>query len=645
MLVARFDSHPAAFRLVFMDTPEFLGPYRIGKKLGRGGMGTVFDAVHEKSKQRVAVKLIAEHVADEMRFRRRFHTEVETLKRLKHPNIVRLIGYGEEKGQLFYSMELVQGQSLLDRIKQEKKLSWMVTLDIAIQVCSALKHAHDLGVIHRDIKPANLILSADDQVKMVDFGIAKIFGFEQTAEGSVMGTADYMAPEQATGSGITTRSDLYALGCVMYAMLVGRPPFRGKSITEVIAAVKTKDPVPLELVDPNLPDDVVQIVHELLAKSPQERPPTALAVMNRLKAMRAGLHKMMTITARDGDTSVDALDSSGSMYKRDDLGTAATEIRDAATEVPGLQDRATGSEPPGQTMLGKVDPSAGTVHLVGNTPQDRTKAGDSADSFTLEPGSVDADTASRSQGGTHFQTVAEGEYDHGGFFRQAHGEPENPYSKWASLVTLVLALIVAVGAVVYAFQKPNAENLLSEIDLAIAEERLEDAQDPIDRFLKLHGDHPRFDEMKQLRLAFLLEREIRQIRRRVRKNDPDQVAAHEPPFLAAMDLRETDPQTAREKLEKWMSVFVDSDTDPISSVAELAELADFEIARLRRENPEAQNDARLDTLLGRVQSASALPSDEALERLAAIVDLYADVPWAEQAVQSATQQITILRQK
>ncbi len=269
-----------------MTSFEFLGPYRIGKPLGKGGMGSVFAAVHEKSGEKVAVKLIAAHVADEPRFRRRFDDEVKTLQQLRHKNIVRLIGFGEEKGQLFYSMELVEGETLQARIRREKKISWLPALNIGIDICAALKHAHDFGVIHRDLKPANLLLGSDDGVKLVDFGIAKIFGDgEQTLAGSVLGTADYMAPEQATGSGVTVRTDLYAFGSVMYAMLAGRPPFRGKNVTEVIESLKRDRPVPLELIDPNLPEEIVDLVHQLLEKRPEDRPPTALSVMNRLKAM------------------------------------------------------------------------------------------------------------------------------------------------------------------------------------------------------------------------------------------------------------------------------------------------------------------------------------------------------------------------
>ena len=251
-----------------MSEFEFLGPYRLGEPLGRGGMGSVYRGTHATSGDEVAVKLISQNVADEPRFRRRFADEVETLKRLRHNGIVRLIGYGEEDGQLFYSMELVEGESLQQQIRREKKIAWNRAIDIAIEVCGALKHAHDIGVIHRDLKPANLVITTNGSVKLVDFGIAKIFGnSEQTLAGSVLGTADYMAPEQAGGGAITPRTDLYALGSVLYAMLTGRPPFTGKKITEVIDSLKRQRPVPLELIDPELPDALTELIHELLEKT------------------------------------------------------------------------------------------------------------------------------------------------------------------------------------------------------------------------------------------------------------------------------------------------------------------------------------------------------------------------------------------
>src|SRR6056297_2685989 len=185
-----------------MQHPEVLGPYRIIRPLGRGGMGTVYEAIVEQTGEPVAVKLIAASVADEPRFQERFKTEIHALHRLKHKGIVRLLhSHIYEAGRIFYSMELVEGESLHERLRREKKLDWMEAIEISIQVCAALKHAHDAGVTHRDLKPANLMLTPEGNVKILDFGIAKLFGnSSQTHVGSVLGTADFMAPEQADSS-------------------------------------------------------------------------------------------------------------------------------------------------------------------------------------------------------------------------------------------------------------------------------------------------------------------------------------------------------------------------------------------------------------------------------------------------------------
>ncbi|TWT92820.1 serine/threonine protein kinase [Stieleria varia] len=646
-----------------MDSPEFLGPYRIGEKLGRGGMGTVYAGVHEKTGERVAVKLIAEHVSDEMRFRRRFDAEVETLKRLRHPNIVRLIGYGEQEGRLFYSMELVQGESLLARLKREKRLPWMFVLDVAIQVCSALKHAHDLGVIHRDLKPANLVLTPSGEIKLVDFGIAKIFGHEQTAEGSVLGTADYMAPEQATGAGITSRVDLYALGCVMYAMLCGRPPFRGKTVSQVIEMVKSKDPAPLDLIDPELPEDIVQIVHHLLAKDPADRPPTALAVNNRLKAMRAGLSRQMTLNGDNLDTGIEephveirthGIDlSDEAIAGLDSTGSAATRPHDNQTNVhtgnakkgplTRLENQRQMSADP---SAGTADPSAGTVHEPGAAPGDNTlpmigkatKTPQTGTGFTTGRSENEAtDDAYMGTRDTHFQTVADSDTD-GGFFRTTNVESDGKAKHVFSIAALVIGLILAIVAVFYAMRKPTADQLLATIDNAVAAGQTDEAQRDIERFLKLHPQHPRVDELSELRQSYQLDGTLRRLRlqSKIRTSQPP---VYETEFLAAMELRRTEPDQAQEKLQQWLSVFVDPDMTAADPRTELQTLAEFELARLKRDRPAAENERRLDELLSRVGSAMELPKEESMERLRAIIKLYEDEAWAAPAVQAARDQL------
>ena len=219
--------------------PDYVGPYRVVRLLGRGGMGTVYEGVHEKTQERVAVKIISEDLAHEQRFQRRFDAEIQTLIRLKHPNIVRVIGTGAHKSLPFYSMEFIEGMNLHQKLKVEKRIGWEIVLDWAIEIASALKQAHDFGIVHRDLKPANLMITPENKVKLVDFGISRLFGnFNATMPGSTIGTADFMPPEQAEGIVATPRSDLYALGAICYACLSGRAPFLGNSVPEILFNVR-----------------------------------------------------------------------------------------------------------------------------------------------------------------------------------------------------------------------------------------------------------------------------------------------------------------------------------------------------------------------------------------------------------------------
>ncbi|MEO1525327.1 MAG: serine/threonine-protein kinase [Planctomycetota bacterium] len=615
-----------------MKPPAYLGPYKVGESLGRGGMGTVFRAQHAKSQEDVAIKLIAQHVSDEMKFRRRFASEIETLKRLRHPNIVRLIGYGEEHGQLFYSMELVRGETLQSVIRAEKKLPWMRTLDIAIQICGALKHAHDIGVIHRDLKPANLILEPDDTVKLVDFGISKIFGHDQTAAGAIMGTADYMAPEQAANSGISARTDLYSLGCVIYAMLCGRPPFKGKSITEVIDALKTQEAVALDLIDPDLPEDVVQIVHELLEKQPHQRPPTALAVMNRLKAMRAGLHKLQTMSDEGNRTNSPSKDL-------DDGTIAGTDNREIGepTNLKGDRDDtlAMADTPEDvRTSPSQVDLSAKTIGTEGHSKKNATVGTEFSHS---EPSSQDTSTGSAGQ--THFKTVSEGDVRES-FFSPADSETESPWKRNLSIAVLSIALLGGLGLVVSTLLGPNPDELLTKIDATFEEQGATfDLQRQYEQFLKLFPDHPRAEEINDRRLSYRVDSAIRRLKRN-RTFRSGEAPLFETEFLAAMEMRDSDPKAASEKLAQWITIFHDSTVDEEDERSSLAELAEFESNRLKNVQPKAVTpplDPRLQDLLERVASAQSLPAKERRDVLRGIIERY-DAPkeaWAKRAVDAA----------
>ena len=199
-------------------------------------------------------------------------------------------------------MELIDGRNLQDELAAGRRFDWREVVRIGIAVSQALKHAHDRGIIHRDLKPANLLIDKQDHIKLTDFGIAKLYGGTNvTAEGGVLGTADYMAPEQADGKPVSSRCDLFALGSVLYALLTGRPPFTGKTVLEVITALHKTDPIPVRRLAPDTPAEFEQIIHQLLEKDPQKRIPTALALGKRLKAMEHGL----SLETRVQDTIID----------------------------------------------------------------------------------------------------------------------------------------------------------------------------------------------------------------------------------------------------------------------------------------------------------------------------------------------------
>jgi serine/threonine protein kinase len=265
-------------------SPQRFGPYRVTRPLGRGGMGTVYAGADDAG-QPAAIKVLSPALAAEPGFRSRFEAEIESLRKLLHPNIVRLYGFGEQDGLLFFAMELVDGSSLEKELQNGRRFSWQEVADLALQICRALRHAHDHGIIHRDIKPANLLLTADGAVKLTDFGIARLFGHRLTGAGGVVGTAEYMAPEQADGRPVTHQADLYSLGCVLYALLAGRPPFQAASFPAVLHMQRYEQAESLSVFAPETPKTLAAIVHRLLAKSTDERYPNAQVVARELNAV------------------------------------------------------------------------------------------------------------------------------------------------------------------------------------------------------------------------------------------------------------------------------------------------------------------------------------------------------------------------
>jgi eukaryotic-like serine/threonine-protein kinase len=269
-----------------MATQVLAERYELGDRLGVGGMSTVLEAFDRRLERPVAVKLLAEHLAEDSQFVARFRREALSAARLVHPNVVQVFDFGldERSGRHYIVMELVRGQSGAEILRDEGVLGVQEALSMVLQACRGLDYAHRNGVVHRDVKPGNLLRAEDGVTKLADFGIAKAVSEESaiTQVGSVIGTAAYLAPEQAAGEEVTPRADLYALGVVTYQFLSGRLPYEAQSLTELALKQMREIPPPLDELNPDVSPQLAVAVDRALALDPRERYPDADAFRDAL---------------------------------------------------------------------------------------------------------------------------------------------------------------------------------------------------------------------------------------------------------------------------------------------------------------------------------------------------------------------------
>ncbi len=276
------------------DTPagaRAFGHYELLEELGRGGMGVVYRAWEPRLERAVALKLLLAGPFASEGFAARFQREARLAARLRHPHIVAVHDAGEAEGQPFYTMELVEGSSLSSLVR-EGPLDTARAAGCLRLVAEAVEHAHRQGVLHCDLKPSNILLTADDQPKIADFGLARLWreAPEVTVEGAALGSPSFMAPEQAEGrrEDIGPATDVYALGAVLYHMLTGRPPHQGGSVGEVLAQVRAAPVVSPRLLNPSTPRDLETICLKCLDKEPRRRYPTAAALAEDLARFQRG---------------------------------------------------------------------------------------------------------------------------------------------------------------------------------------------------------------------------------------------------------------------------------------------------------------------------------------------------------------------
>jgi pimeloyl-ACP methyl ester carboxylesterase len=263
-----------------------LSQYEVVEKLGSGGMGVVYKALDRRLQRFVALKFLPPYLSADLELKRRFTQEAQAIASLDHPNLCTIFEVEEtEDGQLFIVMPYYEGETLKQMIGRGP-LSLAQVTDYGVQVAAGLAHAHAAGVVHRDIKPANLVVAPGGRVKILDFGIAKISDVNLTRTGAVLGTLTYMSPEQAGSEPVDHRTDLWALGVVLYEMLTGRPPFTAESREALFFAIQNREPPRITALRPEVPPALENIVSRLLEKEPSRRYPDARAVGAALKESR-----------------------------------------------------------------------------------------------------------------------------------------------------------------------------------------------------------------------------------------------------------------------------------------------------------------------------------------------------------------------
>jgi serine/threonine-protein kinase len=272
--------------------PDILKGYELTHRIAEGGMGAVFRGRQKSLDRTVAVKVLKPRLAKDESFLRRFHREARAVAKLNHRHIVSAIDVGVSRGWHYLVMEYVDGPTLQGLLDEKGKLTESTAIRVTFQICAALRHAHEHGLVHRDIKPDNVILSSNGDAKLCDLGLVKKVDNDATVLtqlGTAMGTPLYISPEQAKGeTEIDIRADVYALGATFYHMVCGRPPFAGKTSGVLMAKHLTEAPVPAKKRNQLIQDGTSEIIGRMLAKEPADRHQTPTDVMRDLKLVVSG---------------------------------------------------------------------------------------------------------------------------------------------------------------------------------------------------------------------------------------------------------------------------------------------------------------------------------------------------------------------
>lgn len=542
--------------------PTHFGPFEVVSRLGRGGMGTVYRGIHVNTRLPVAIKMLAEPLADDENFRQRFNKEIEALRQLRHPNIVRLLGYGQEGDSYYYVMELVEGHSLEEELRKGRRFNWRETLSMAVQIASALNCAHNHGIIHRDLKPANLMLATNGIVKLSDFGIATLFGSSKiTNAGNIVGTLSYMAPEQALGQPTNARSDLFSFGAVLTALMTGKPPFKGSTLPEVLhqhATARARRPSQLGI---DIPVEFDELIGRLLERDPEKRPKNAYFVMRLLEAIQEETTDQSKVGQGTGTgSSVLVPLSTDVLQKKLNENRAASEPSPEENIPAGTPDLSleleleTGQETPPE-VLAVNDNKA-------ENPDETPAAADISTSQTVALDESASSEMEETPGTVKPQGKVTGEEPRS-FFREEKEDPKktssNGESPWAALLMVLVLSAVCILFIAHLIRAwgtpPPADELYAKI---ISEAENEDSITKpafirnVNIFLSCYSQDPRAKKVQEFQTEIDLDRLERQLLRHSRGSYFRSVSAIERDYLNAVRTLQTQPEVAAQKLEDFI---------------------------------------------------------------------------------------------
>jgi serine/threonine protein kinase len=274
------------------------GRYEVLDKLGEGAMGVVYRARDEALGRTVALKMLSAELDGEEELHQRFHREAEAIGRLSHPNIVTVYDLGEAEGQLFMAMELLEGDDLRALIERRVDIPIADRIHVLAHICEGLAYAHSRGVVHRDIKPANIVVTSTGRVKILDFGLARVATRATiTRQGVILGTPDYMSPEQAMGRTVDARSDVFSAGAVFYEFLTLQKPFKGRTLHAVLYQIISERPEPILTLNPEIPARLAACVDRMLRKDPEQRYASMEEVERDLTGLHASLRRSRSKSA------------------------------------------------------------------------------------------------------------------------------------------------------------------------------------------------------------------------------------------------------------------------------------------------------------------------------------------------------------